>query len=182
METPKVLSNCHNHLICNNKVALTAMARKVQKMGFVPCVITAEQTGNTSTVAQSRAGEILKGKYSGYDMLLIGGETTLTLPDSPGKGGRNQHYAAVSMLSLADYSGEWLVASVATDGSDYLPGVAGAIVDGSSLRSAHEKGLNVNAYIERFDSNSLLAEIGGSLIKMDNSGTNVADVILYIMR
>jgi glycerate 2-kinase len=181
-ETPKTLDNCHNFIIGDNGLALEAMAKEAAGMGFTPYIVTAEQKGDTATVAHLRATEILDGKYAGYNLILIGGETTPTLPDMPGKGGRNQHYAAVSMLEMKDYPGEWVVASVGTDGSDFLPDVAGAVVDDSSLAVAEDRKIDVQAYLDRYDSNTLLKEIGGSLIITGNTGTNVGDVIVYALK
>ncbi len=181
-ETPKTLGNCHNYIIGDNRLALEAMAEEAAGLGFTPRIVTAEQKGDTSEAARLRAEEILEGKYTGYDLILIGGETTPKLPDAPGRGGRNQHYAAVSMLEMRGYPGEWAVASVGTDGSDYLPDVAGAIVDNTSLAAAEGRGIEVKSYLERYDSNTLLKETGGSLIVTGNTGTNVGDVIAYALK
>lgn len=180
-ETPKTLANCHNYIIGDNTLALKAMAEKAGEMGFAPHIVTAEQKGDTTAMAQLRAREILSAKYAGYDVVLIGGETTPKLPGTAGKGGRNQHYAAVSMLAMAGYAGDWVVASVGTDGSDFLPDVAGAIVDNNSLGSARAKKIDVELYLDKYDSNTLLRKIGGSLIVTGNTGTNVGDVILYAL-
>ena len=181
-ETAKTLSNCHNYIIGDNTLALEAMARKANEMGFTPCIVTAEQKGDTTIVAQLRAMEILNARYTGYDIVLIGGETTSKLPNTAGKGGRNQHYAAVSMLAMKEYEGECAVASVGTDGSDFLPGVAGAIVDNNSLSNARTKRIDVKSYLDNYDSNTLLREIGGSLIVTGNTGTNVGDVVVYALK
>ena len=180
-ETPKTLANCHNYIIGDNTLALEAMAEKASEMGFTPYIVTAEQKGDTTVMAQLRAKEILSAKYAGYDVVLIGGETTPKLPGAAGKGGRNQHYAAVSMLAMAGYAGEWVVASIGTDGSDFLPDVAGAMVDNNSLDSARARGIDVKSYLSRYDSNTLLKRIGDSLIVTGNTGTNVGDVILYAL-
>jgi glycerate 2-kinase len=180
-ETPKSLTNCHNHIIGNSQLALESMAQKSEELGFTPLIITAEQKGDTAEAAYTRAKEILEGKYQGYTVILIGGETTPKLPENCGKGGRNQHYAAVSMLAMKSYPGYWLTASVGTDGSDYLPDVAGAMVDNNTLLRANSQGLNLKSYIDRFDSNTLLKKIGGSLIVTGNTGTNVSDVMLYLL-
>ena len=181
-ETPKTLDNCHNYIIGENRLALEAMAKRANEMGFSPYIVTAEQKGETTTIAQLRAKEILTNRYKGYDIVLIGGETTPKLPDNAGKGGRNQQYAAVSMLTMQEYKGEWIGASVGTDGSDFLPDVAGAIVDNNSLADARAKGIDVESYLDRYDSNTLLKKIGGSLIITGNTGTNVCDIIVYALK
>ena len=180
-ETPKTLNNCHNYIIGDNRLALEAMLRRANEMGLTPYIVTAEQKGDTIAVAGSRAKEILKARYAGYDVILIGGETTPELPTSAGKGGRNQHYAAVSMLAMKHYPGEWVVASVGTDGSDFLPDVAGAVVDNHSLDKAEARGIDVKSYLDGYDSNTLLDKIGGSLVITGDTGTNVGDVMIYLL-
>jgi glycerate 2-kinase len=179
-ETPKTLNNCRNYIIGDNTLALEAMAAKAKELGFSPHIITSQQTGDTTKVARSRVREILKHKYAGYDLLLIGSETTIKLPPNAGRGGRNQHYAAVSLLAMAKYPGQWLVASIGSDGSDFLPNVAGAIVDQGSLETARAKKLNIETYIERCDSNTLLKKLGNSLIVTGDTGTNVGDIVVYL--
>jgi glycerate-2-kinase len=181
-ETPKSLNNCDNHIIGNNRVALEAMSAKATELGFNPLILTAEQKGDTEETAFSRAKEIIYGKYDNYNAILLGGETTPTVPEKSGKGGRNQHYAAVSILAMKEYPGNWLVASVGTDGSDYLSDVAGAMVTGESAGIAESRGLNVRSYIDSFDSHMLLKKLGGSLIETGNTGTNVSDIILYLLQ
>lgn len=181
-ETPKILTNCYNYIIGDNRLALEAMLKRANEVGFTPYIITAEQKGDTTSVAVSRAKEILNAKYTGYDAAFIGGETTPKLPAIAGKGGRNQHYAAVSMLAMKKYPGEWVVASVGTDGSDFLPDVAGAVVDNSSLDIAKAKGIDVESYLDRYDSNTLLDRIGNSLVITGDTGTNVGDIIIYLLK
>jgi glycerate 2-kinase len=180
-ETPKSLTNCDNYIIGNNQLALEAMADKARELGFDPVIITSRQTGNTSEVALARAAEILQGKYGSHTAIILGGETTPVLPENAGRGGRNQHYAAVSMTAMKKYPGKWLVASVGTDGSDYLPDVAGAMVAEDSIDMAVSKGINVQPYIDRFDSNTLFQKLGNSLIETGSTGTNVSDIMLYLL-
>lgn len=181
-ETPKTLDNCDNYIIGDNRLALQAMLEKAEGMGLAPYIVTAEQRGDTAAVARSRADEIIGLRYAAYNALIIGGETTPKLPASSGKGGRNQHYAACSMLAMKDYPGKWVIASIGSDGSDFLPDVAGAIIDDSSLAGAEEMGLDVRAYLDRYDSNTLLDKIGGSLVITGDTGTNVGDVVLYLLK
>lgn len=179
-ETCETLVNCHNYIIGDSLVALEAMQIKAESMGYTPYIITAEQKGDVSEVARSRAVEITAGKYRGHDILLAGGETTVTPPGDAGKGGRNQHYAAASIQYMADCPGKWVAASTGTDGSDFLPDVAGAIVDNNTPETAREKNIDVVSYLERYDSYTLLEKIGDSLIITGDTGTNVGDVTVYM--
>jgi glycerate 2-kinase len=180
-ETPKRLANCDHYIVGNNRLALEAMAGKAGELGYKPLIVTAEQQGDTSDVAHLRAKEILEGRYFDYDAIIIGGETTPTLPANAGRGGRNQHFAAITMLAMKSHPGDWAVASMGTDGSDYLPEVAGALVDNHSIELAISQGIDVQAYLDRFDSNSLFQKMGGALIITGNTGTNVGDVMLYLL-
>ncbi len=180
-ETPRVLSNCDNYIIGNNRMALEAIAEKARDLGLKPSIVTSEMTGDTAGLARSMAADMVNGKYRGFDVVLLGGETAPTLPENAGRGGRNQHYAAVSMPAMQDLACPWVVASVGSDGSDYLPDVAGAMVDNRSLDAAKAAGLDVEDYIERFDSNTLFTKMGRSLIVTGPTGTNVSDIVLYLL-
>jgi hydroxypyruvate reductase/glycerate 2-kinase len=181
-ETPKSLDNCKNYIIGDLKMALDAMKEKSVQYGLNPVIVTSEQKGETTEVARMRAKEIKEGKYSKFDVILLGGETTPVLPENHGEGGRNQHYVAVSMIEFEKYADRWVIASAGTDGSDFTHEYAGAIADRSSVSVLEEKGLNAIEYIERYDSNTLLRKIGRSLIVTGNTGTNVGDVIVYIFQ
>ena len=157
------------------------MAERAAGLGRKPIIVTAAQQGDTTAAARLRAVEIIAGKYAGHDVILLGGETTPTLPSHTGKGGRNQHYAAVSLLAMAEHPGDWLVASAGTDGSDFLPDVAGAIVDRQSLARLREERADIQSYLDRFDSFHLLEIAGNALIRTGSTGTNVGDVIVYIV-
>jgi glycerate 2-kinase len=180
-DTPESLDNVHNCIIGNNLTALEAMSERARLAGLRPHINTAEQTGETGSVARKRAGEILEGKYEGYNTLLVGGETTPKLPDKHGKGGRNQHYAALTSLLLEKYSQDWVFASVGTDGSDFMPEVSGAIVDNKTLKSYRDKNLDAPAFLKRYDSNTLLSRAGHSLIITGNTYTNVGDIMVYLV-
>ncbi len=180
-ESPKELDNCDNYIIGDINTALEAMAGKAKALGLKPMIISAEITGVPEVVGKRISQEIIKGEYKNYNALIFGGETTPCLPKTHGQGGRNQHLAAVSMLAMKDYQKEWVMASVGTDGSDYLSKVAGAMVDSYSLRMAMQKGLDVKEYIDKYDTNTLFKELGNSLIITGDTGTNVGDVMVYIL-
>jgi len=181
-ETPKRLTNCHNYIIADLGLALETMRTKASELGLAPDIVTAAQKGETTAVARERASEIIQGKHSSHDALILGGETTPVLPEDHGTGGRNQHFVATSMLALRDFPGEWVLASLGTDGSDYLPDVAGAIADHRSTHRAGELGLDIESCLARYDSHTVLKALGRSLILTGETGTNVGDVMLYILK
>jgi len=180
-ETPRELPNCTHHIIGHNRLALEAMAAKARKLGYRPKILSDSQQGDAATLAQARAAEITAGRYAGFDCLLIGGEATIELPASPGQGGRNQHYAAVTLLSMAGYTADWVAAIVGTDGSDYLPDVAGAIIDGDASSRLAARNFDGWDYIKRADSYHLLDRLGDVLVHTGDTGTNVGDVMVYLI-
>jgi glycerate 2-kinase len=180
-ETPKKLDNCRNYIIGDINLALTAMEQKAVEMGYQPLIISGEQSGDTAAAAALRAEQIMKGELGDHDVYLVGGETTIKVPAGAGKGGRNQHYAAVTLKAMKDYPGEWTAASVGTDGTDYLADAAGAIVDNQSARILQQQNLDIKKYLAACDSNTLLKRIGHSLVVTGDTGTNVCDVSIYVM-
>jgi len=88
----------------------------------------------------------------------------------------------VSMRELKDFKGQWVVASLGSDGADYLPDVAGAIADSTSWQTANELKLDTESYLKRYDSHTLLKSIGRCLVITGETGTNVGDVALYILK
>jgi glycerate 2-kinase len=180
-ETPKKLDNCHNYIIGDINIALAAMEGKAREMGYRPLIISSEQQGDTAAAAALRAHHIINGELGDHDVFLVGGETTLKIPAPAGRGGRNQHYATVSLMAFKDYPGEWTVASVGTDGTDFLADVAGAIVDNQSALSLKGQESEIEKCVTYCDSNTLLQKIGRSLVVTGATGTNVCDVAVYVI-
>jgi glycerate-2-kinase len=181
-ETPKQLDNCSNYIIGDNRIALDAMVNKARELGLNPVIAEEGQVGEPEKAAEKIASEVSQGKFDGYDVIIIGGETTPRLPKGHGLGGRCQHLASCFMVEMEGFEKEWTLACAGTDGADFLQGFAGAVVDQGSLGLARGKGLDVEDFLERYDSNSLLKKLDNSLIEMDDTGTNVGDVIVLILK
>ncbi|NQV13496.1 MAG: DUF4147 domain-containing protein [Parcubacteria group bacterium] len=181
LETPAKLPNCHNYIIGDNKLALEAMKVKAEELGLKPTIVTAKEKGSPDEIVASRVKEIKTGKYKGANILLMGGEPTPTLPDNPGEGGRNQYYTAAALFALSQHQKGWLVASVATDGSDFMPEIAGGIVDNNSLTDKNITTQDIQQYLEKFDSYSLLERLDNSLVITGKTGTNVGDLMVWMV-
>ncbi|MFT4513074.1 MAG: glycerate 2-kinase [Planctomycetota bacterium] len=105
------------------------------------------------------------------------GELSVTLPPTPGIGGRNVQFALHCATRL---QGQPIsVLSCGTDGIDGNSPVAGAIVDGNTVARAQALGLDVNQHLARCDAFPLLDALGDCL-KPGPTGTNVRDVRVLV--
>jgi hydroxypyruvate reductase len=68
----------------------------------------------------------------------------------------------------------------ATDGRDYVKGIAGGWVDATTLRRARERGINWSAVVESSDSFSALHDLG-QFIAGGRTGWNLCDVYLVVV-
>jgi hydroxypyruvate reductase len=105
-----------------------------------------------------------------------GGETTVTLPAHPGRGGRCQQLALAAARELAGRDDAWLLAA-ATDGSDGPGDDAGALIDGGTIARGEAEGFDAAAVLARADAGRFL-EASGDLLATGPTGTNVMDLVL----
>jgi hydroxypyruvate reductase/glycerate 2-kinase len=113
--------------------------------------------------------------------LLSGGETTVTLGDSPGKGGRNQEFvlAAMTHLGASGLHGV-TVLSGGTDGEDGPTDAAGALGDERLWLAAMDAGIDPDDALRRHDAYPFFDKLGG-LIRTGLTGTNVMDVRVILV-
>ena len=179
-ESPKELDNCHNYIIGDNATALEAMAVKANEIGLKPLIIDADLNGETEERSREYASDFMEEKEKEHKAYILGGETTLKVPASAGKGGRNQHYTALSMAFFEDFNDyKWTLACVSSDGIDSKD-FAGAIIDNESLKTARANNIDVEKFILNYDTGSMFKELDNSLIDIGHTGTNVGDIVLYI--
>jgi hydroxypyruvate reductase len=111
---------------------------------------------------------------------LWGGETTVTLPAEPGRGGRNQHLA-LAAAELLDGRDDLVLLAAGTDGSDGPTEDAGGLVDGGTWGRALREGLDPRRALQRADAGSVLAATG-DLVHTGPTGTNVMDLVVALKR
>jgi hydroxypyruvate reductase len=112
------------------------------------------------------------------DGLAWGGESTVVLPATAGRGGRNQHLALTAATLLRANESLVLLAA-GTDGSDGPTGDAGAMVDAGTVQRAEIAGVDVERALRAFDSGAAL-EASGDLLHTGPTGTNVGDILIGI--
>lgn len=103
-------------------------------------------------------------------------ETTVVLPENPGRGGRCQSFALAAALEIAGRDDIVLLA-VGTDGSDGPGEDAGALVDGETIQRGRPAGLDPVDCLENADAGSFL-DASGDLVNTGPTGTNVMDLII----
>jgi hydroxypyruvate reductase len=109
-------------------------------------------------------------------------ETTVSLPGSPGQGGRAQQFALSAARGIADlgWPGAATVLIAGTDGRDGPTDAAGAIVDAGTVARLRERRIDVDATLTRCDAYPALDQVG-ALLRTGTTGTNVADLVMVWM-
>jgi glycerate 2-kinase len=109
--------------------------------------------------------------------LISGGEVTVKVGDKSGVGGRNQQFALYCALKIA---GEpIIILSAGTDGIDGNSSAAGAVVDGTTLARAAQRGLDAAAALMQFDAFPLLQSVGDAIVT-GPTGNNVRDLRILL--
>ena len=167
-------------IIANNQDARDAAATFFQKAA-IPVQFNEETLHKNLDQAAREIAERLKSGPNGA--YIWGGEPTLTLPETPGIGGRNQSLALATALNIYEMrqSGALkrnktisLIAA-GTDGTDGPTPHAGAIIDDQTITSkerAREALTSANATPYFADKHALF--------DTGPTGTNVMDVVIAL--
>ena len=162
---PAGRANCR--IIASNAHARDAAAAAAAAAGEpVRCN---EQTldGELFAVARRVAAAVRSGPAGIY---LFGGEPTVTLPPSPGEGGRNQSMALALARELSDCAVELLAAG--TDGTDGPTDAAGAW-----LHTTGHDAARLDAALANADAGTYLAARGERFVT-GPTHTNVMDLLV----
>ncbi len=179
VETPKdphIFARVYHTLIVTNDSMLSAMAKEAHKRGYDARIEGTNVQGEASRVG----ARIARNACARKSCLLYGGETTVTVGNAKGKGGRNQEVALGALVHMIDSldTPQKLVLGAASDGWDNGP-VAGAIADSSVAASAALSGLDPEAYLEAHDAYPFFEETNAHIIT-GRTGANVADVYMSL--
>ncbi len=186
-ETPKELSSrVRNRILGNNVRALAVAEAHAKSLGYAVLNLGSYIEGETKQVAVALAGICRSVREQGIPLLipaciLSGGETTVTLSDDPGKGGRNQEFALAFLAKMqrVGLNGTLLLCG-GTDGEDGPTDAAGAWVDAETLVAVKEKHLELGVALARNEA-YVFFESAGGLLKTGLTQTNVMDVRVLLM-
>ena len=174
---PEAFQNLQTHIIATLEDAKEAAARRAEELGLTVHLhpeFLEDEAGKTGT----ELAEWLKQIDTPPGLHIWGGETTVRLPENPGRGGRNQHLALAAATALEGVKGIRLLAC-GTDGTDGPTEDAGGEVDGGTLLHGRDLGLDAEQALAQADAGSYLADVG-ALVTTGPTGTNVMDVVLAL--
>ncbi|MDH5395555.1 MAG: hydroxypyruvate reductase, partial [Gammaproteobacteria bacterium] len=175
LSTPPVLADTvvHSVVIASNEIACKAVVMEANNAGVEITCYGQALFGDVFEKANELA-LILKQAKSG--LYVWGGETTLTLPDAPGRGGRNQSLALALALEIENIPGLTVLVA-ATDGSDGPTEDAGAIIDGFTIKRGEQYAGQAAECLSAANAGYFLQE-AGDLISTGPTGTNVMDLVI----
>lgn len=159
-------------IVASNQVALTAMQRKATGLNYKAAIMPRFLNGPAVQEAVKCVAEL---KDTDADLLLWGGETTVILPEKPGRGGRSQHFALAAALEIENTA--LMLLAAGTDGNDGLSEDAGALVNGKTCIKGRAVDKQPEESLQRADSGNFL-EACGDLVYTGPTGTNVMDVVI----
>jgi glycerate 2-kinase len=162
-------------VVANGARALVAAGAAASAAGMPAHLHDTLLQGEVNVVAEQLLATVTAGPPGIH---AWSGETTVCLPEHPGRGGRNSHLALTLACALAGREGIEILCA-ATDGSDGTGGAAGGWADGAVIARGAALGLDARAALARADSGAFLAATGDAW-RSGPTGTNVMDLVLAL--
>lgn len=187
-ETPKpgdpVFRQVETRIIATNAMARDAAGWRARALGATARVVETPVEGEASVAGRRIAQELLEvqranGPEGKVRCLIWGGEPTVTLGETPGRGGRCQELglAAARLLALAQGTGSVALLAAGTDGRDGPTNAAGTVVDGTTWDRIARAGIDPDRALREHDAYAAL-RAADALIPAGYTGTNVMDVMI----
>jgi hydroxypyruvate reductase len=165
-------------MIATPQQSLEAAAALARSAGLAAHVLSDEIEGESREVgkvhaALARAVARRGTPFSRPCVILSGGETTVTVRQKGGRGGRAGEFALGCAIALQAEPGVYVLAAD-TDGIDGIEDNAGAIVTPDTLARASARGVSPAGCLDRNDAYNFFAPIG-DLVVTGPTFTNVND-------
>lgn len=184
-ETPKpadfARERVSHHVIANNDTAVDGAVGLLRAAGVrVESVLRGAQ-GEAASIAGTLVSSARTGSAASDvpRAWVVGGEPTVRVGSSNGRGGPSQELALAGAELLRGEDRAVLVA-FSTDGADGPTDAAGAVVTGSTWDAIARQGLDPKACLDSHASHAALDRVG-ALIRMGPTGTNVNHVGVLVL-
>jgi len=181
-ETPKpgnaVFARCENRVIATPQRSLTAAAAVFSTAGVTPIILGDSIIGEAREVGKVFAGitqHIVQhhAPFKPPVALISGGECTVTVKNTQGRGGRCSTFLLSLAIELNASSGVYAIAAD-TDGIDGSESNAGAVIEPTSLALGDAASQSARACLDRDDAWGFFSAIDG-LVTTGPTLTNVND-------
>lgn len=176
-ELSKPAYTVETHVIANLQQAMQAVCDEVKNLD-ADCYLHDEFLSGEAEATATRITRWLLNAPAGVH--IWGGETTVTLPEQPGIGGRNQQFALAAAKVLDGFNDISLLAA-GTDGIDGNTACAGAIVYDSTAKDAQRLGMDISQALKKADAGKVLMATE-CLLKTGATNTNVMDLVIAYKR
>jgi len=144
-------------IVARSRMALEAAGEIATVAGYTPVYLGDDLEGDAAELGIVHAALALHHQRKGGRWaLLSGGETTVTVRNPAGRGGRNSTYALSLALSLNGAAGISVMACD-SDGIDGVGGHAGATLDETTLARARAASLSGGAMLRQNQSHDFFA-------------------------
>ena len=174
-ETPKpgdpLFARVENRVIATARRSLDAAATVFGAAGIAPINLGDAITGEASEVARTMAAQARQARRP--SVLISGGECTVTMRGTGGRGGRCAEFLLALAIELRGAAGIHAIAAD-TDGIDGSEDNAGALLAPDTLARAAAKGIDAKKMLAAHDSYGFFVALGG-LIVTGPTRTNVND-------
>ena len=172
--TADTLAHIESHVIASSSLAKTTAQDCARALGLAVHEVAGDLHNDVTTNAE-QISNVLLSDDSPPGIYIWAGESTVQLPENPGRGGRNQHLAALLAGKISGH--EIRILCCATDGTDGPTQDAGGCVNGQTLQQASAAGHDLAKSIEKADVGNLLEQLG-ALVTTGPTGTNVMDLVI----
>lgn len=196
-DTPKAGASAFHrsvvHIAASNEVAVNSCVAKARSLGFNAMALSSFMEGEATELAKAYIGlakEVAKnGRPVELPAVIVGGgETTVTLPENHGLGGRSQALALSAMVGIDGMSGVAILAG-GTDGGDGPCDAAGAVVTGGDAECARKLAFKAEDFLRRADSFNFFKDFETERYGKSNimhlrdgpTGTNVMDLVIVLV-
>jgi glycerate 2-kinase len=176
----------HDIILVRGDAACRAAAAAAAARGLTPVLLSTTFEGESREIGRSFAAITRQIETDGNParspcLLIGGGETTVLVSPGTygGKGGPNQEFAVALALEI---SGNKRIAALGldTDGTDGPTRYAGALIDGTTVSTARQHGIDIQRSLALHDVTTAL-EVAGDIVFTGATGTNVNDLKLVLV-
>ena len=159
-------------------------AEVARALGASVEVLEKPLSGEAAPAGRRFASDMRSRHRSSLECIIWSGETTVTLGQAAGRGGRCQEFALACALRLEEAGPERssgiTILAAGTDGRDGPTDAAGAIIDATTCERIREQGIDPPEALRIHASYDAL-QAGNALLKTGSTGTNVNDLVIAFL-